>query len=48
MQVDREEDSPEHPNMPGQVLPGKEHIHQVSSVLYGRWVEGLRTRWALT
>ncbi|KAI9884993.1 MAG: hypothetical protein M1823_003230 [Watsoniomyces obsoletus] len=37
----------DHPAMPGQIVPGKEHIHQLSSVLYGRWVDGLKSRWAL-
>jgi serine/threonine-protein kinase 24/25/MST4 len=32
-------------NMPGQIVPGKEHIHHISAVLYGRWVDGLKARW---
>ncbi|KAI9760670.1 MAG: hypothetical protein M4579_001534 [Chaenotheca gracillima] len=32
-------------NMPGQVLPGMEHTKQLADVLYGRWAEGLKTRW---
>ena len=25
--------------------PGMEHVKQLSDVLYGRWVDGLRLRW---
>ncbi len=32
--------------LPGQdALPGMEHNKQLSDVLYGRWLEGLRERW---
>ncbi|PTU21168.1 hypothetical protein P175DRAFT_0501814 [Aspergillus ochraceoroseus IBT 24754] len=32
-------------NLPGQQVPGMEHIKQLSDVLYQRWSEGLRNRW---
>ncbi|WPH03855.1 Hypothetical protein R9X50_00673800 [Acrodontium crateriforme] len=33
--------------MPGRVEAGKEHVGMLADVLYGRWTEGLRTRWPL-
>ncbi|WEW56232.1 hypothetical protein PRK78_001671 [Emydomyces testavorans] len=32
--------------LPGQCVPGMEHTKQLADVLYGRWSEGLRNRWA--
>lgn len=32
-------------NLPGQIMPGMEHTKQLADVLYGRWADGLRTRW---
>ncbi|KAI6709692.1 hypothetical protein PZA11_006496 [Diplocarpon coronariae] len=32
-------------NLPGQVVPGMEHTKQLADVLYGRWADGLRSRW---
>ncbi|EKD20149.1 uncharacterized protein L3040_002891 [Drepanopeziza brunnea f. sp. 'multigermtubi'] len=32
-------------NLPGQVIPGMEHTKQLADVLYGRWTDGLRSRW---
>ncbi|KAK3074818.1 hypothetical protein LTR53_002413 [Teratosphaeriaceae sp. CCFEE 6253] len=32
--------------MPGKVVEGMEHVGVLSDVLYGRWAEGLRGRWA--
>lgn len=37
--------SGERSNMPGQVRHGMEHTKVVGDALYGRWLEGLRTRW---
>ncbi|EER27587.1 Protein kinase domain containing protein [Coccidioides posadasii C735 delta SOWgp] len=34
------------PKLPGQSVPGMEHTKQLADVLYGRWSEGLRNRWA--
>jgi len=31
--------------LPGQTVAGLEHNKQLADVLYGRWVEGLRSRW---
>ena len=39
--------SREPPDMPGQVKPGMEHTSQLADVLYGRWLGGLRNRWAV-
>jgi serine/threonine-protein kinase 24/25/MST4 len=51
VQVLPEEDpstwSREAPDMPGQVKPGMEHTSQLADVLYGRWLGGLRNRWAV-
>ncbi|KAK5134793.1 hypothetical protein LTR08_006168 [Meristemomyces frigidus] len=33
--------------MPGKVEPGMEHVGMLADVLYGRWTEGLRSRWPL-
>lgn len=33
-------------NLPGQHVPGMEHTKQLSDVLYQRWSDGLRNRWA--
>ena len=32
-------------NLPGQSVPGLEHTKQLADVLYGRWTDGLRSRW---
>ncbi|KAM3087568.1 hypothetical protein ACMFMG_001648 [Clarireedia jacksonii] len=32
-------------NLPGQLVPGMEHTKQLADVLYGRWADGLRSRW---
>jgi hypothetical protein len=42
------EASPKAPlsSLPGQHVPGMEHTKQLSDVLYQRWAEGLRNRWA--
>ncbi|KAI1918445.1 hypothetical protein LOZ65_004901 [Ophidiomyces ophidiicola] len=32
--------------LPNQCIPGMEHTKQLADVLYGRWSEGLRNRWA--
>lgn len=32
-------------NLPGQAIAGMEHTKQLADVLYGRWADGLRTRW---
>ena len=32
-------------NMPGQYVIGMEHIHDLESVLYGRWLENLANKW---
>lgn len=31
--------------LPGQVTPGLEHEKALADALYGRWLEGLRSRW---
>ncbi|KAI9846352.1 MAG: hypothetical protein M1837_004205 [Sclerophora amabilis] len=31
--------------LPGQTLPGMEHTRQLADVLYGRWADGLKSRW---
>ncbi|KAL5049426.1 hypothetical protein BDW71DRAFT_195431 [Aspergillus fruticulosus] len=36
---------PQLANLPGQSVPGMEHVKQLSDVLYQRWSEGLRNRW---
>ena len=33
--------------MPGKVEPGMEHVGMLADVLYGRWTDGLRSRWPL-
>ena len=33
---------------PGQAVPGLEHVKALGDVLYGKWAEGLRERWAVT
>ncbi|KAI4150623.1 MAG: hypothetical protein LQ340_003974 [Diploschistes diacapsis] len=32
-------------NMPGQAVAGMEHTKQLADALYGKWVDGLKTRW---
>ena len=32
-------------NMPGQCTVGMEHVHNLESVLYGRWLENLANKW---
>lgn len=32
-------------NLPGQVIPGMEHTKQLADLLYGKWAEGLMSRW---
>ena len=32
-------------NMPGQAVVGMEHVHNLESVLYGRWLENLANKW---
>jgi serine/threonine-protein kinase 24/25/MST4 len=32
-------------HLPGQVVPGMEHTQHLADVLYGKWVESLRSRW---
>lgn len=32
-------------NLPGQAIPGMEHTKQLTDVIYGRWSDGLRSRW---
>lgn len=34
--------------LPGQVEPGLEHVGLLADALYGRWSEGLRSRWPLS
>ncbi|KAI9852011.1 MAG: hypothetical protein M1838_002134 [Thelocarpon superellum] len=34
-------------SMPGKVVPGLEHTSQLADVLYGRWISGLKNRWAV-
>lgn len=34
--------------LPGNVVPGLEHVGLLADALYGRWSEGLRMRWPLT
>ncbi|KAF2815620.1 Pkinase-domain-containing protein [Mytilinidion resinicola] len=34
-------------SLPGNVQPGMEHAGMLADVLYGRWMEGLRSRWPL-
>lgn len=33
--------------LPGKVVPGLEHISLLADALYGRWSEGLKSRWPL-
>ncbi|KAI9816437.1 MAG: hypothetical protein M1826_001827 [Phylliscum demangeonii] len=33
-------------HMPGHAVPGKEHLDHISSFLYARWADGLRSRWS--
>lgn len=48
LQVETDDTRVSYPaNMPGQYVPGKEHLQQLSNVLYGRWVDGLKNRWAV-
>lgn len=47
VQADRGDDSIDRSRWPGQAIEGKEHVYQLSTVLYGRWADGLRTRWAM-
>lgn len=34
--------------LPGRVEPGNEHVGMLADVLYGRWTEGLRSRWPVS
>ncbi|KAL2354660.1 kinase-like domain-containing protein [Cryomyces antarcticus] len=46
-QRQRDEDRRLEEKLPGREVPGMEHAKNLADVLYGRWSEGLRSRWPL-